>query len=88
MSTAVARIDEFLNRKRLVKETLDPSIVTMVVDALPAISFGDDFRARMFAILEGKVNAQTIEEIVQVLVTELPAMAEKILKMRSENLGS
>lgn len=86
--SSVAKIDAFLNRKRVLNETLDMSIVRMIVDALPDICFGDSFFDRMTEMLDGKVDNTVIAKITQVLATELPARAEMILKQKSEELAS
>lgn len=87
MTNTLQHIDEYLARQRnarllLEQETtsLDPSIVNMIVTALPEFCFGDEFRNKLTAMLADKVTDDKIEKISQVLVTELPARAEIILK--------
>lgn len=85
MST-LSRIDEFLTRSKqarlLLEETqsLDAGITKMIVDALPEYCFGEEFRKRLKEMLSDKLSSDKIDKVAQVLVTELPARAEIILK--------
>lgn len=84
MST-LSRIDEYLARcqaSRLLCESvdIDGGIVKMIVDALPELCFNDDFKKKLTGMLADKLSDDQISKISQVLVTELPARAENILK--------
>jgi len=86
MSDTLLRIDEFLARSKqtrlLLEDTqaLDAGIVKMICDALPEYSFGEEFRKRLKEMLTDKLKPEQIDKVAQVLVTELPARAEIILK--------
>jgi hypothetical protein len=86
MPDTLQHIDEYLARQRnarlLLEEdtaSLDPSIVNMIVTALPEYCFGDEFKNKLTAMLADKVTDDKIEKIAQALVTELPARAQIIL---------
>lgn len=59
---------------------LDPSLVNMIVTALPEYCFGDEFKNKLTAMLADKLPDDKIEKIAQALIIELPARAEIILK--------
>jgi hypothetical protein len=87
MSDTLQHIDEYLARQRkaqLLMEQdnpgLDPSLVNMIVTALPEYCFGDEFRNKLTAMLADKLPDDKIEKIAQALIVELPARAEIILK--------
>lgn len=87
MSDTLQHIDEYLARchnARLLMEQdnpgLDPSLVNMIVTALPEYCFGDEFKNKLTAMLADKLPDDKIEKIAQALIIELPARAEIILK--------
>lgn len=86
MSDTLLKIDEFLARGRkarllLEEETaaLDAGIIKMIVDSLPELALGEEFRQKLSAMLADKLDDGKILKVTQALVSELPARAEAIL---------